>query len=203
MLRQATYDDSVFVNSPFDQQYARLLRAIVFTIYKCGFVPKSALGEDNALDNRLDKINRIIEECRYGIHDISRIELNKKRLPRFNMPFELGIFVGAKRFGDIVQKNKNALIFEKTKYLYQEYISDINGIDTKAHNNDPEIAIRNIRDWLKTASRRASIPGPAVIIKEYNKFQKNLPGILKPLGFKIDEIPFNDYCTIVEEALSM
>ena len=78
------------------------------------------------------------------------------------MPFELGIFVGAKRFGDTVQKNKNALIFEKTKYLYQEYISDINGIDTRAHNNDSKIIIRKIRDWLKTASRRASIPGPAV-----------------------------------------
>ena len=71
---------------------------------------------------------------KYGIHDISRTELNSSGFPRFNMQFELGTFFGAKRFGYKNQKSKNALIFEKTKFTYQNYMSNLNGIDTKAHN---------------------------------------------------------------------
>jgi hypothetical protein len=202
MIQPAGYNDSVFVNCPFDSEYAPLLKAIVFAIYRCGFLPKSALAEDNALDNRLDKISRLIEQCRYGIHDISRTELNDNGLPRFNMPFELGLFFGAKRFGNKFQKNKNALIFERIKFQYQKYISDINGIDTKAHQNLVETAIKEIRDWLKSASRRTTIPGDTILINEYNDFLSKLPGISNKLGFNIDEIPFNDYCTIVEEAIA-
>jgi len=138
----------------------------------------------------------------YGIHDISRTELNDNDLPRFNMPFELGLFFGAKRFGNKVQKNKNALIFERIKFQYQKYISDINGIDTKAHQNQVETAIKEVRDWLKSASRRTTIPGYTILINEYNDFVSKLPEISNKLGFNIDEIPFNDYCTIVEEAIA-
>jgi len=84
-MQPGTYNDSIFINCPFDQPYIPILRALVFAIYRCGFVPKSALVEDNALDNRLDKIERSIENCRYGVHDISRTELNNHNLPRFNM----------------------------------------------------------------------------------------------------------------------
>src|ERR1019366_2769141 len=104
------YNDSVFVNCPFDPDYTAILRAIIFTIYRCGFFPITALVEDNGLDNRLAKIERLIESCRYGVHDISRTELNTHGLPRFNMPFELGIFFGAKKFGNEAQKNKIAII---------------------------------------------------------------------------------------------
>ena len=34
-----------------------------------------------------------------SIHDLSRVELGENELPRFNMPFELGMALGAKRFG--------------------------------------------------------------------------------------------------------
>jgi len=34
-------------------------------------------------------------------HDISRTELNEHSLPRFNMPLELGLFLGASRFGQL------------------------------------------------------------------------------------------------------
>ena len=85
------FNDSIFINCPFDEDYSPLLRSIVFTVYRCGFLPITALGEDNGLENRLLKIQNCIENCRYGIHDISRTLLNENDLPRFNMPFELGI----------------------------------------------------------------------------------------------------------------
>lgn len=201
MSAEATYNDSVFINCPFDPAYMPLFHAIIYTVYRCGFIPQSALGEDDGSDIRLDKIIRCIQNCRYGIHDISRTELNDHQFPRFNMPFELGIFFGAKRFGDKTQKNKNALVFEKIKFTYQQYISDLNGIDTKAHNNDPNIVIRNIRDWLKTASRRTTIPGHALIQREYEEFRRKLPAIIEITGLDIQDIAFNDFCQIVEEAV--
>lgn len=192
--------DYVFVNCPFDEEYMPLLHAIVYTIYRCGFIPQCALGEDDGSDNRLDKIIRHIENCRYGIHDISRIEVNAHNLPRFNMPFELGVFFGAKRFGTRLQKLKNALIFEKTKYLYQQYISDLNGIDTKAHNNDPRLIIRKVRDWLSTASGRKDIPGHRLLQNEYAQFRLNLPEIVTNLGLDPHDMPFNEYCRMVKFA---
>ncbi len=113
----------LFINCPFDIDYALNLQAIIFTVYRCGFFPISALSEDNALDNR--------------------------------------------RFGYKDQKSKNALIFEKTKFTYQNYLPDLNGIDTKAHNNNTSIIIQSICDWLKTSSKRAAIPGHVTIIDNF------------------------------------
>lgn len=195
------YNDAVFINCPFDDEYTPVLRAIIFCVYRCGFVPVTALGEDNALDNRLLKIQKCVEACRYGIHDISRTEVNANHLPRFNMPFELGLFFGAKYFGNKQQKNKNALIFDREKYRYQQFISDLNGVDIKAHNNDANTVIRKVRDWLFVSSRRKTIPGHTIIQQQHKTFSKELPAIVKRLGLDLYDIPFNDFCLITEETI--
>jgi hypothetical protein len=87
----------VFINCPFDADYRPIFNAIVFAVYDLGFVARCAL-EDDAGDYRLSEIERIIEECRFGINDLSAVALDSvTRLPRFNMPLELGLFVGCKR----------------------------------------------------------------------------------------------------------
>ena len=175
-----------------------LFHATIFTVYQCGFFPVCALMEDDGSDNRLDKIIRCIEQCRYSIHDISRTELSNG-FPRFNMPFELGIFFGAKRFGQKEQKMKTALILEKEKFTYQKYISDLSGMDTKAHNNDVETVIRNIRDWLHTASGRKTIPQYPFIQHQYVVFLNKLQITIQKAGLDKGDLTFNDYCQIVEE----
>jgi hypothetical protein len=196
-----TYNDSVFINCPFDDQYRPLLEAIVFTVYRCGFYPLSALSEDNALDNRLQKIENLIAKCRYGIHDLSRTEVNAAGFPRFNMPFELGIFFGAKKFGNKIQKSKNALILIRERYTYQQYISDLNGVDPKAHNENQTSVIRHTRDWLVTASRRELIPGHTLIITDFENFQNYLPPVLADLNLDRHTLMFNDLCVVIEEFL--
>lgn len=195
----AGYSDSVFINCPFDDAYIPLLQATVYAVYRCGFIPQSALGADNAVENRLDKIIRCIKNCRYGIHDLSRIEMNVAGFPRFNMPFELGIFFGAKKLGKAQQHNKSALVFERVKYTYQQYISDLNGIDTKAHGNDPLNVIRQIRNWLSTESRRTTIPGQARLIAEFQDFISSYPAVATAAGLDPVNLPFNDFCLILEE----
>jgi hypothetical protein len=123
-----SYERNVFINCPFDHEYHRLFRALVFAIQDCGFTPRCALEVEDASEVRILKIVRIIEESRYGVHDVSRTELDEaSRLPRFNMPLELGLFLGAKHFGDSEQRTKACIIFDRERYRYQAFCSDIAG----------------------------------------------------------------------------
>jgi hypothetical protein len=201
-MKKPSYNELVFINCPFDDAYLPLLRATVYTVYRCGFFPVSALADNNALENRIDKIFRMIEQCRYGIHDISRIELSSSQLPRFNMPFELGLFFGASHYGNDKQRKKNAMVFEGRQHQYRQYLSDISGIDIWAHNNDAHTLIRLVRNWLAAVSRRRTIPHAPTVISNYDEFILQLPTIVSRLKYNsIDEITFNDYCQIVEEAI--
>lgn len=51
---------NVFVNAPFDDDYAPLLDALIFTIYACGLRARCALEENDSGDIRLDKLIRIV-----------------------------------------------------------------------------------------------------------------------------------------------
>lgn len=66
----------VFINCPFDDSYKPIFQAILFTVYDLGFVARCALEVDDASELRLEKIMRIIGQCRYGIHDISSVGLS-------------------------------------------------------------------------------------------------------------------------------
>lgn len=201
---KGTYEESVFINCSFDSDFNPLLNSIVFTLLSCGFVPRSAMEEDDSSDSRLDKIIRLIKSCKYGVHDISRTQSDKiTNLPRFNMPFELGIFWGLKKGGNKVQKKKVALIFECEKYAYQKYLSDINGVDIKAHNNSVEAVIKHIRNWFCTNAENKIIPPASKIIQNYYEFSiKRLPLILEAAHFKPNEVMFNDYCRFIDLALN-
>lgn len=196
------YEDQIFINCPFDEKYFPIFRAVIFAVYRCGFYPNTALNFKNSLVNRLNKIEKSIENSKYGIHDISRTE-SEKGLPRFNMPFELGLFFGAQRYGDSRQKSKNTIILDCSQHRYKKFISDLNGVDIESHSNHPEKAIKLIRDWLKNESGRSTLPGENILFGEYRKFKKTIPRICRQLGFDKNNIPFNDYCIMVEKSISM
>jgi hypothetical protein len=83
----------VFINCPFDQKYQKFFDALVFAVIRCGFVARCAREIDDGGGTRIDKIMNLIEECPYGIHDISRTELDPTtRLPRFNIRWNWGFF---------------------------------------------------------------------------------------------------------------
>ena len=184
---------SVFINCPFDEAYRPLFHAAVFTVVDCGFVPRCALEVDDGSEVRIDKVCNLIGECRFGIHDLSRTELDlRSKLPRFNMPLELGIFIGAKRFGGKIHDRKSCLILDIEPYRYQAFISDIAGQDIRAHGGDDRKLVGAIRDWLRAASRRATLPGGAAIFARFQQFQRALPGIARRLHLKVNEITFVD-----------
>jgi hypothetical protein len=199
-MKSSRYEDQIFINCPFDPDYFPILRAILFTVYRCGFLPNTALNFDNGLQNRLQKIKDCIQGSKYGIHDISRIE-SKHGLPRFNMPFELGLFFGAQCYGNKRQRDKNAIIFDRIPFRYQKFISDLNGVDVKAHKNNISKITKQIRDWLKIASNRTNLPGETLLLKEYKAFARKIPKICDNLGYTQENIPFNDFCLMVEKGV--
>ena len=100
VLEPHDYNKSVFINCPFDSAYEPLFRGLVFAVRHMNLVPKSALDASDVGQPRFDKILDLIENCKYSIHDISRTEIDPDYgLPRFNVPFELGLDLGCKRSG--------------------------------------------------------------------------------------------------------
>lgn len=177
-----------------------MFRAIVSAVADCGFRPRCALEDIDGGEIRLQKIERLIESCKFGIHDLSNMRLDPDSgLPRFNMPLELGLFLGAKRFGDKTQKAKRLIIMDLEPYRYQKAISDISGQDVDPHHGEPLKAIRRIRDWLKSVSKRKSIPGASYMIERYEAYTKDYPTICHILKCDKDEPTFIDFLETISE----
>lgn len=188
----------IFINCPFDAGYQPIFQAIVFAVYDLGFVARCALEDDDAGEVRLIKIQRMIEECKFGINDLSAVTLDTATgLPRFNMPLELGLFLGCKRFGPDTQSKKRTLILDSHQYRYRQFISDIAGQDIRAHGGDPERAIRAIRDWLQATSKRTRLPGGGETVERYRSFQADLPEICREAALERDRLTFIDLSTMI------
>lgn len=199
------YAYSVFVNCPFDTEYRPLFEAIVFAIHDCGYIARCALEVDDSSEVRIEKIARIIAACKVGVHDISRTELDPNNsLPRFNMPLELGLFIGAKRFGRSEQRTKICLILDTEKYRYQKFVSDIAGQDIVAHSGVPSEAIKAVRNCLRGPTpKTVKIPGGVVIAKRYELFRRELPLMCERLKLDEAELTFSEYVLQVEEWLKL
>jgi len=192
------YARQVFVNCPFDDAYSALLEAIVFAIFDSGFRPLCALQVGDGGQMRMEKLYAMIADCKFGIHDISRTELDtENQLPRFNMPLELGLFLGAKRYGLVRQRGKNCLILDREKYRYQKFISDIAGQDIQAHDNDPQKVVVHVRNWLRSATPHVSIPGGEAIWERYQAFSADLPSNCRRLKLARAKLTFVDYTWLV------
>jgi hypothetical protein len=188
----------VFVNCPFTPDYDDFFQAIVFTIIRSGFTPRCSREEDDGGENRIDKIVRIIAECKFGIHDISKTELDAgSGLPRFNMPLELGLFLGAKKLGAAEQRSKKLLILDRERFRYQEFISDISGNDIRSHDNDVSSLITQVSGWLRSASERRTVPGGARVEADLQRYQHDLPSLCAELNLQIVELEYLDIVSIM------
>lgn len=194
------FDSNVFLNCPFDEEYALLRNALIFTIVDCGFVPRCALEMMNGGVLRMQGIKQMIAESRFGIHDISRTQLDSdNQLPRFNMPLELGIFIGAATFGGRLQRTKSSLILDTERFRYQKYISDIAGHDIRTHGGDERAAISHVRNWLSAESANGRLPGGLFIFSRFTQFRDDLPAMCSRALTNPVEIAYQDYVNFVVE----
>jgi hypothetical protein len=190
----------VFINCPFSADYHDFFQAIVFAVARSGFKPRCAREKDDGGEVRFDKICAIISECQYGIHDISNTELDAvSGLPRFNMPFELGLFLGARKFNSRRYSQQKALIFDREPHRYQKFISDISGQDIHAHGADVQTLIGKICAWLRDEVGDSRVPGGNAIATEYSRFRVDLPAVAAAKHLTIDELTFRDLVAIATE----
>ena len=193
---------SAFINCPFNVPFRPILRAIVFTVIASGYHSRSALDATDGAEVRLGKTAAMIGACDWGIHDLSRVEVEAGGVPRFNMPMELGIHLGARPFGEDRQRRKRALILEAEPHRYDVALSDISGQDIEVHRNDPDQAIRCVRDWLSEHRPRNAVPlpGASALQADYRAFRDEVGALLAARRLDpLDELSHSDFMFAVRD----
>jgi hypothetical protein len=181
------FDSKVFVNCPFDAAFEPLFHAILFTIHDCGFRATYAVEDAGGREQRLSKIVRLIDESRYSIHDLSRVQLDKtNKLPRFNMPFECGLAWGAMNYGG--GKGRDALVMTGDVHQDKKSISDLAGIDPGYHGNDCRRVIESVRRFLARKNGTRPTRGAASIATRLADFERLLPAAVKSANCTLREI---------------
>lgn len=184
-----SFDKSVFINCPFDDKYRPLLRPMLFCVLALGFEPRIALESLDSGQARLEKIILCIAESKFSIHDISRLQAGEAgEFYRMNMPFELGLDLGCRRFKGGQWSGKKCLILETERHRYQAAISDISSFDIEAHNDRPVEVVSVVRNWLNNVAKLGAAPGPAAVWGRFNDFMAANYDALKGRGFSDRDI---------------
>jgi hypothetical protein len=190
------FETNIFINCPFDDDYRTLLRPLLFSVVYFGFDPKISQTQSSSVI-RIKQIIGHIKESKFSIHDLSRSKpMNRNELPRFNMPYELGLDIGCAEFGTKKLKEKRILILETDRYHYQKVLSDIAGQDIENHDNDPATSIKKVRNWLSAVGSTQTYPGGNAVWIAYNQFFSDITDTLSSNGFTDDEIenmPVSDF----------
>ena len=182
----------VFLNVPYDQEFSSLYIGYIVGLCLLGLAPHLA-SEIPGGDRRLDRIIRLIQSCRYSIHDLSRVELSiaSSATPRFNMPLELGMTIT----WQILNPNQHTwFVCESEPYRIQRSASDLNGTDACIHDGTVEGVLRE----LSSAFRHDLAPSVSQMIIVYflvvsaldSVFQKN--GTRNPYSRSV----FLDLCSL-------
>jgi hypothetical protein len=117
--------DSVFINVPFDKSRIPIYLGLISGIVALGLTPRCVLEIPPTRD-RLRRLYQLISGCRYSIHDLSRVQLSgSMHVPRFNMPFELGLSVAV----SLRARDHEWCVFESRSYRLDQTLSDLKGYD--------------------------------------------------------------------------
>ena len=68
---------SVFLNLPYEWSLESLFLAYIAGVCAFGMTPRTTL-EIPGSERRLDRIFKLIGECPYSIHDLSRVQLDRR-----------------------------------------------------------------------------------------------------------------------------
>ncbi len=170
-MSASQFERSVFVNCPFDDDYAPLLEAALFCVVCFGYSPRLANERLEAGENRLDKITTMLKGSKYSIHDLSRCKAKRKDDPfRMNMPFEFGLDVGLRRSGNRRFRTKKFLIFEESQFDLKSALSDIAGQDVEHHHCSHQLVMKRVRDFFRVEACVLA-PGPSKLVTDYATFQ--------------------------------
>ena len=133
---------------PYDSGYERNFLALISALISIGRSPRCAAGEPTLGRVRVEQIFELIKGCEVSIHDLCRVTPPA----RFNIPFELGIAYALSRL-----HGHKFITFEAKEYRSDVTLSDLKGIDCKAHGNKPRRVISNVLSELGSTQHAPDI----------------------------------------------
>lgn len=133
--------EKIFINCPYDKKYKPLFFALIYICQFYEYEPIFAADEGSSSD-RMGIIVDCMKKSKYSIHDISRIE---SKNPRFNMPFELGMYYMHMHEN---AKEKKMLVLEGKANISDITLSDLSGTEIKCHNNKLEDLFKAVRPFF-------------------------------------------------------
>ena len=167
---------SVFLNVPYDSGFENLYLAYIAGLSAFGLIPRATL-EIPTSRRRLERITALIRKCGFSIHDFSRVQLDARapRVPRFNMPFELGLAVAqGTRSG-----RETWYVCETVSHRINKSLSDLDGSDVRIHRGTVKGVFRALCDIFV---RRTRQPSAQEMYSIYLALKRTLPNILRQAG---------------------
>jgi len=139
--------NGVFLNIPLDSDYERLFVTLVAGLVAFGCEPRCAIAIPETGVNRLEKIFKLLTTSQYSIHEMSRVKLSgRKQVPRFNMPFELGLAVA----WSIQNHGRHGFIlFEEKAHRLEYSLNDLNGHDVNIHGGTHKGILKSLRELFQ------------------------------------------------------
>ena len=130
--------------------------------------------------------------------------MKKNEYARHNMPFELGIDYGSRKFAENHFGEKKFLVLEKEKYDYSKALSDFAGADIKNHNDDPRTIIKVVRNWFVETVNLTGVAATSVIWSDFIDFMADFDAERRSNGFEdedIYEMPTPEFTGFIKEWL--
>jgi hypothetical protein len=173
----SVHQDSVFLNIPYDAAFERLYLAYIVGISAFRLIPHTTL-EIPDTTRRLDRIQTLLRQCRYSIHDLSRVQVSRTapRIPRFNMPFELGLAVS---WSSVNPGRHSWFVCDSERHRVLKSISDLAGTDINIHDGRIQGVMRELCNMFV---RRSVRPDVMDLMKLYRKLRSVLPQIQRRAG---------------------
>lgn len=168
---------SVFLNIPYDSAFRELHLAYIAGVSSFSLVPRATL-EIPGGERRMDRILSLIRSCRYSLHDLSRVELDRHspRTPRFNMPFELGLAVAWQK---LRPRDHTWFVFEAMPRRAEKSLSDLSGTDIYIHHGK----VRGVfTERCNAFVRLKSQPTARQMEEIYLRLKRLLPQLQKQTG---------------------
>jgi hypothetical protein len=197
---QPVKPNAVFVNIPYDKGFRSLYLAYIVGLTHLGLEPRTTLGFPKD-ERRLDRILALIKVCRYSIHDLSRVQLDRTPppTPRFNMPFELGLTV---TWAKLNPRRHTWFVFETKVRRVQKSLSDLDGSDPNIHDGTVEGVMREICNaFVRVRAERPTVPE---MMRTYRGLSRKLDAITTAAGARsvFEARIFDDLCFAAKAAIS-
>ena len=191
--------DQVFLNVPYDARFENLFLAYIAGITALGLVPRATL-EIPGGTRRLEKILVLISKCEYSIHDLSRVELDRisPRVPRFNMPFELGLTVA--RHWKARPSEHTWFVCESMDRRLLKSLSDLNGTDPYIHGGSATGVLRELLNMFELSDTQPSLE---TLTRTFQKLHRRKSGVLAASGSGtlFTKRAFRGLCLAAKEAI--